>query len=154
MGKRAAVAKPCLCLCRRLPQILPESIRQIIRLLTQRKTTWLHRSRLGLFALFPGEHFFRLNEAFSKFNWFLLCVILKVKFLMYSKSWKILYYIWTWICTTFVRKLAATKQIKQFHQTHITSVHTSPCLSWIRFIPPRWRWHWCQGSECHEWCPG
>ena len=112
MGKRAAVAKPCLCLCRRLPQILPESIRQIIRLLTQRKTTWLHRSRLGLFALFPGEHFFRLNEAFSKFNWFLLCVILKVKFLMYSKSWKILYYIWTWICTTFVRKLAATKQIK------------------------------------------
>lgn len=32
-------------------------------------------ARLGLFVLFPWELFFRLNETFTKFNWFLLCYL-------------------------------------------------------------------------------
>ena len=53
MGKRAAVAKPCLCLCRRLPQILPESIRQIIRLLTQRKNYFASSGQVGTVCVIP-----------------------------------------------------------------------------------------------------
>ena len=90
MGKRAAVAKPCLCLCRRLPQILPESIREIIRLLTKEGNTWLRR--LGwdcLYYSLGNSSLGLMRHSPSLIGFY--CVFLKAKFLMYSKSSKILY---------------------------------------------------------------
>ena len=90
MGKRRGRLWQKPCLRRYLPQILPESIREIIRLLTKEGNTWLRR--LGwdcLYYSLGNSSLGLMRHSPSLIGFY--CVIIKAKFLMYSKSSKILY---------------------------------------------------------------